>query len=814
MTRLRTTSFRLTPALFGHVFVYKAGPRYQAAWRRIEQALGVPNEQRRLPEASLRAALTAASGDLVIVQARLGDQDPYAIISRRRIDAEDLYRVLRAWEQVVWPTGATGELAQAAEDLQVERVPVEAFVGRRAGRCPAPSAKWIWNVAHWEIAHQLAQHPLRVDQGKQVRLQLDSEGCLLTWDDLVRAERCAAMHIIVPKLITVPGLEDPVIHLQSSLVRMPNRLTGRVKHAWMSYAPNQLLLYAGIDTWKENGQWMQAWSERALEVLRRCSPGAFPMPSEVPWEQFAAVRGRYSSAPTWYPIGAGPGQIFHEAVAVHAHEYLTGAIPVEMVKALTRLSPSNRIQINESGMNRVSVESGIAATGARALQLTCLYGADDTRLRMRRALGELLGGGEGGLTGDDESPMVFGNLQIVFRSPPGALGRLRGEVDRVGLEAWLRQVIGPTSSSPALVRAVLVETGDPKQLRGSEQDPKHVIRRILAQAGIVSQFLVGRPSDGTDQRGRSTEDYASQRALWDLLRSAGVFPKPFPNAASLDATPWLVGTHVVQRRSDMKSGFRRQRGEGFVVSLVATKAGSRTALGFDPQAGWLPLGSATARFLAASHNRSQIDTANLIDTALAQLLVQHPDDCAVLFVDACACRRLWNGLQDTGGTELPRSAMRDRVAIVRVRSAPHEVPRPAAKEAWPEAHEPGKPGLTNALYRLEAGPNDGAVFFVSTSRTLESRGEHRNHTRFSASGEGLTCNWHAMTATEFWVPSAGPFTRESLVELAALLCLHAPTWDGTLDQPSPLHLAQALVLDHPDKYEVREQETESLEDAA
>ena len=31
-----------------------------------------------------------------------------------------------------------------------------------------------------------------------------------------------------------------------------------------------------------------------------------------------------------------------------------------------------------------------------------------------------------------------------------------------------------------------------------------------------------------------------------------------------------------------------------------------------------------------------------------------------------------------------------------------------------------------------------------------------------------------------------------------VLCRHAPTWIGTLERPSPMHLAEAIVLDHPD----------------
>jgi hypothetical protein len=54
--------------------------------------------------------------------------------------------------------------------------------------------------------------------------------------------------------------------------------------------------------------------------------------------------------------------------------------------------------------------------------------------------------------------------------------------------------------------------------------------------------------------------------------------------------------------------------------------------------------------------------------------------------------------------------------------------------------------------------------------------------------------------TEFHCRSAGPFDPSDLYELSALLCRQAPTWDSTLVFPSPMHLARAMVRDHPGKY--------------
>ncbi len=172
----------------------------------------------------------------------------------------------------------------------------------------------------------------------------------------------------------------------------------------------------------------------------------------------------------------------------------------------------------------------------------------------------------------------------------------------------------------------------------------------------------------------------------------------------------------------------------------------------------------------------------------------------VLFLDALECRRFWNGLKDTGGDELPDCASLGRVAVVRTRIEESEVPRPARTGDFPQNGDPQprKPGETEALYALKESDYAGASWYVSASLTKRRMGQHRNHSRFSCNEWELKKNWHAMTITEILVHSPGPFDAELLCELTAVLCRHSPAWDGTLKRPSPLHLAKAIVDDHPD----------------
>lgn len=106
----------------------------------------------------------------------------------------------------------------------------------------------------------------------------------------------------------------------------------------------------------------------------------------------------------------------------------------------------------------------------------------------------------------------------------------------------------------------------------------------------------------------------------------------------------------------------------------------------------------------------------------------------------------------------------------------------------------------NALLHIQKTDYPGACFYVSTPRLMGGMGAHRRHTRFTADERALRENWHAMNLTEFWCPQPGPYQVADLYDLSARLCREAPNWDGTLDWPSPLHLARAIVSDHPGRY--------------
>src|SRR4051812_39367615 len=109
---VRATSFRLPPEYFGQAVTYRAGDKFNAAWRRIEEAKKLLRPQ-QLPYAGLETALRVISGDLVRLRVWINDRDPYFIISRKPIQHKRLADALFAWEHAIWPDEARGFLADA-----------------------------------------------------------------------------------------------------------------------------------------------------------------------------------------------------------------------------------------------------------------------------------------------------------------------------------------------------------------------------------------------------------------------------------------------------------------------------------------------------------------------------------------------------------------------------------------------------------------------------------------------------------------------------------------------------------------------------
>ena len=788
---VRTTSFRLKPEHFGYVHLYRAGRRFQAVWQRLEDAYsrGDQRDQRKLPYKGFVTALRVYSADFVRM---FVDRGQITIASRQPLDVDVLQSAFNAWEYAVWPQLAKGALSDVVDDLQGTHVSVWDSVQVRPRAC-ANADTWVWEVAGWEIAHRLASAALVLDGGITATLRLDTNGNLLTWDRPVTAPSARlgpafALHRIKPKLVTIPGLSAPALNFEGSLTRL-SVLWGFVKRAWIDRGPDRSLLAVDVKRRKVGDDWQSYFADASTEVLRRMDLNEIADPQHIDLQSSKVVRGRLSQARTGFPIGTGPGQMFHEAIALHVHRCVPDLEPVELCKARRSL-PSP----NQGALASADVKAAARHVRGKELRIVALYAGDDTRKRMLDAVRPVFPSLPRRVL--DGEIYEDGPLEITFCSPRGAELLIQNG-DATAIRDWIGGVARRWTNDK-IMTAALIET-TPEDDRSAEgDDPKFVIRDALANMGIVSQFMSS-SSAPKPKRGSSEplKDHAAERALWDLLRGAGAFPRPFPNVSAVPDGTLLVGLHVVQRRLSGPNSFNK----GFVISLVAAEAGGRDARALAPDGKWYPLGRATAAFHATGHDFERERVVSWIDGGLSSLLNQFPSRSAIIFADAIGCRRFFTALKDTGGDGVPSIVRGGRAALVRVRSS--EVPRPAGIGEWPDDDLPGKPHTQNALLKHAHEDWDGAHYYINTPRNMSVQGMHRTNTRFSAAEEdpaSLRDNWQALNLTEFLCIRSGPFESETLYDLAALLCREAPTWDGTLDLPSPCHLAKAMVEDHPGQY--------------
>jgi hypothetical protein len=90
----------------------------------------------------------------------------------------------------------------------------------------------------------------------------------------------------------------------------------------------------------------------------------------------------------------------------------------------------------------------------------------------------------------------------------------------------------------------IVETSVEAAGTEGDQDPKHFIRRVLAEHGVVTQFLMHDPSikalQAEPTRKRETRDFRALNVVTEALRLAGYFPSAFKKAAAIPPETTLL----------------------------------------------------------------------------------------------------------------------------------------------------------------------------------------------------------------------------------------------------------------------------------
>ncbi len=783
---MRTTAFRLGDELLGEVYVWHASQAFADAWQQLTRARR-PGP-RKLPFSSLVAALRALSGDFVTLQEPRGHGD-HVLISRRPIERQLLQDALAAWEVIALGESEPGALSGKLDGFWEAVFPVASVVQRRDNDCPLLVQGWAWEAARWEVAHRLLKEPLQTDAGP-VALRLDSDAALLTWDAPVSGGdgKMQALHRVRPRVITVPGVNAPVIHLESGLVRLSTEWRGQ-RNAWADVAADRPLYYLTVGHKRVDGGYRPHWRDGAAELLRHLS--LEPLPG---LDQSPSFRGRLRAGfrwPPWTaPIGRGVGPWFHEYVACHAYAALGDAAdPLIVERSVSSFPTRGRLT------NRVKAEQFSTAS----LMLRVVYANAATRQRLVKSLPQFIRKHmflpEPALEQavrelseiEDDATVRVGPINVQFVCPLQSEAHLLRKCDRSTLDKWLKGWL-PNDVAPPPT-ALLIETvgGDDRKEMDRSNDPKYALRGLLAARGIVSQFIASDSAPLTPNG--DGEDHAGMNALRDLLRSAGLFLWRFPSAGVEEGTV-LVGIHCarVNRRSGVAGGY--------LPSLVAVSSGGAEALGYAASGGWQSLGLATAALLAQSPLGSQAEAKQYVQQAVAQLRVRSSNDPMILFFDAVGCRRLWSWLQDKGDQRPEHWATSEQTAIVRIRNTASEVPRLAGRNDWSDAPQPAR-YTPFCPVQMVGADGSSPTYIVAGSTTMDRNQDARKSTRYMASPGGLRGDWHSLSMTELLVLDPGPWEESAVLHQTFALCRGAPTWEQSLRWPAPLHLARAVVRDHP-----------------
>lgn len=822
--RIRTTAFRLREEHFGTVHVYRPGDTFARVWDDLERnwrERGRNIDFYKPPYRGLATTLRVLTGDFVALERRAANGRAF-IVSRKLISASDLKTAIGAWEARALGD-LSGPVSRVIGDLHAEEIQVAELVRRRQSLCPNMEESWVWDVGVWEVAHRLAASSMRTDGGL-VRWRLDSDAALLSWDHLLTVPNKddAAMHKLTLHLITVPGVEDPVLSIQASLVRLAPawRFTGGARYAWADLGPGAPVLRGRVRN-KRNGEggYTTEWDDGAAEVLLGASLDPLPCLTDEPIPT-GAVRTGFATQPRTSPFGRGVGTWFHECVAHHARSALgTASRPLTLV---TRKVPSGvekkaarlPLDLNQPGNESV-------------LRVVVVYAHADQRRRVRDALVKVLAEkaherDQPALDSlkaqlrqlDDGGDLVVGPFALRFVKPDAAETYLLQRHAQDEIERWADRWLSSLGVGAARVAAI-VETdesaADDVKKKDGLADPKPVLRRYLALKGIATQFITSASAPGANKRQAAQKDgefreHAAANAFGDLLRSAGFFLRPFPEYGCGEMT-LVVGVYGARLTSKTTKA-----GTSYVVNLVAVSLGQREAWGFVDGKGWVPLGEATTTFLSSDQRRnSDREAKALVERAVDSLYGRFGDRKVVLLFDSFGCRRFWPCLTDKSDGKPEPWMTSNGKAVVRVRTATSEVLRPAGIGDWSELLKPAT-HTPFRLMELEGGEGIAPTYVLAGSAVMSREMSARKSTRLAAQPRDLKKDWHALGVTELQVLDPGPFLREDLLRQVGILCRIAPTWDRTLRWPSPLHLARAVVRDHPHGYFNEGEEAEEVED--
>jgi hypothetical protein len=373
---------------------------------------------------------------------------------------------------------------------------------------------------------------------------------------------------------------------------------------------------------------------------------------------------------------------------------------------------------------------------------------------------------------------------------PDAQRMLAGEHDSHALIEWLTNHVIPATKQQT-TKVAIIETGLDAAAMLPDRDPKHLIRRVLAEHGIATQFIMHTDAVIEPKKKRKTEDardFKAINSIIEAIRLSGHLPAPTPRIKAMPASTTVLSI-MVDRIQD----------KGWSTLLpVITRAnlGSRT-----PQVFWFKPGSdfvgkwfSYTDGLTAIHATASLLTPDALKKLVTQsLLVPTPtaDGPLIVCLDS-NLRTFYGGLKDSPGQGLP--PIPHGAAIVRIR-ADEDVAQISGNHTFsPET--PHYIGPKVGVFQSCESPN--VYYFVSPSKQFGTVRSQRHNTRYDVSNRDLRDPWQQLGVTEITIIEPGTFaSATAIAEQVALLCRNAPLWDGYLRLPGLMHLGAQIAGDHP-----------------
>ncbi|MEU3022472.1 RNaseH domain-containing protein [Nocardiopsis alba] len=762
-----------------------------------------------------------------------------------------------------------------------------------------------WFIAQHLASADLKVHELlpageknnkRYDKGpaRHIPLLTDNQGRVWAWDDPIgprhnpcdpqkKPQRPNARYALMrfdTRIKTFPDIPHPIALIDSHVARVNTSLLFSTTAVVRNHSEGADLLalnlvkQAGLRSLNRHALQVQSLlglntdplrtvqtrfeTEKDLLETARSDKEKFVPPEPDPARD--EVRCALPKNQSW-PVGTGGG--LHQARLLSEHINATFKGQAELVQAV-----KDKISLPTSDGKIVlptpdDVLASLNAYGLSDLRVLCLYYRAQTRIRMIRALnaafGDRLGtdpadGQEHILhTGQVSPDGVTPTISVVFIRTeqflaPGEHNRSRemtslephlNTPDQTLAAAWCEtEIPQPPKKKPN-------ERRDAYRRRARARDAKPITCQLLAERGIITQYLIG-TEDGEVLTPEPGKDHRAQMAFADLYRSCGVIDDRITTALSgvqpkaEGPTPSItyLGVHV-RKQSRQEKGKGRGEPKRIVCATALmppiAESGVWTLWGWSStDQTWRPYPQALAVFhaghLAPHHTGSLEDevrwreAAGCVEEAVRTLAARLDRECPgmgyAVMVDAVACRRMWPGLHndkqglgidDMPGDErirLPGYAPGTKepyrpVGVVRINTSDQET-LPLGRVTDPNE----KFKTSNGLYRIPAS-NSPLWVLLNTARNYRGKapagspqrpGTYRTRWHARQIEGDLKASWYVPTTTEIY-PVAVDEQRTSPLVLAratARLCNQTMAWVDRSRYPVPLHAAKQMDDDHPE----------------